>query len=193
MKTKLTAKNVLISVGVILILLALLLPLFVEPALRDYFDFTLLVGKAYDVDSKTAADNIFSHLRMMILGIGIALLCSAFRTEKLRRQKGVFPSLLSLSLFGGVGFGLFVCVLATKLSRTGWDVEGAKAAIVLGVVCLIGFCISLYTYYKWLKPNFEQKEILQDTVFAVLYGAPAYYFSGIVYAFLCNTVNFHLW
>jgi|GEM_PF-1612194 len=193
MKTKLNAKNILITVGVILILLALLFPLFVDPALRDYFDFTLVVGKAYDVDSKTAADNVFSHLRMFVLNVGIALLCSAFRIKKLCRQKGVFPSLLSLSLFGGMGFGLFVCVLATKLSRSGWDAEGAKAAVVLGALCLICFCVSVCTYYKWLKPNFEQKEILRDTVFAVIYGSSFYYLSGIVYVFLCDVVRVHLW
>lgn len=193
MKTKLNAKSILITVGVILILLALLFPLFVDPALRGYFDFTLVVGKAYDVDSKTAADNVFSHLRMFVLSVGIALLCSAFRIKKLCRQKGVFPSLLSLSLFGGMGFGLFVCVLATKLSRSGWDTEGAKAAVVLGALCLICFCVSVYTYYKWLKPNFEQKEILRDTVFAVIYGSSFYYLSGIVYVFLCDVVRVHLW
>ncbi len=193
MKTKTTAKNVLISVGVILILLALLFPLFVDPAIRDYFDFTPVVGKAYDIDSKTTDDRIFSYLRMIVLNVGIALFCSAFRMEKLCRRKGVLSSLLSVSLFGGIGFGLFICVLTTELSRTAWDSEGAKAAVVLGVLCLIGLCMSVYTYYKWLKPNFEQKELLRDTVFAVIYGSSAYYLSGIVFAFLCKVIDFHLW
>ncbi len=193
MKTKTTAKNVLISVGVILILLALLFPLFVHPDWRENFELSILVGRRYDIDNKITFEHTVSYLRMIAITIGIALFWSVWQQAFLKHKTRALSSLLSVSASGGVGFGFFVCVLVTDFGRMGTDVEGMKVAIVFGVLCLFWLGFSISSYITHIKPNFVKKEIVNDVLLAVFCGAPAYFASGIIFEFLCNTVSFHLW
>ncbi len=189
---KQTIKITLVSTGVLLILLSLLLPLLTQPDWNANHDLILLVGQRFD-EEKLSYDRTVGYLRMIVLSVGVALLASAFLWDGFCRRKGVFPSLLSLSAFGGMGLGLAVCVIVTYFAGHGWYTEGSKAAVLCGLACLAAFLLSACTFYRWVQPLPSRKTLFRIGTLAVLYGLPAYYLSGILFAHLCRVVRIQLW
>lgn len=185
-------KAIFVSIGALLILLALLVPLFMQPKWYESHDLTLLVGQTYD-EEKLSYDRTVGYLRMIVLSAGVALLASAFLWDGFCRRKGVFLSLLSLSAFGGMGLGLAVCVIVTHFAGHGWFAEGSKAAVLCGLACLAAFLLSAYTFYRWKQPLPSRKTLFRNGILAILYGLPAYYLSGILFSHLCHVVRIQLW